>query len=605
MSLLSPLALLWAASIPVLLWLWRLAATRRQVRVPSLVPFEHLLKRPPRRRTHLVVNLLFWLQLLALALATLALAQPVLFGSRAKTVLVVVDTSASMEAAHAFERAQQALLARLARKAPTEQWFLMTTAPVMPATPQPTSDPAVLARAVRALQANHLGGNLATTARIGRSLMGVAPAAILVVTDESPPATPTGTAVEFVTVGQLLANVAIVGLDTRGALCQPAEARVMVTMQNFSDESAPVTVAAAHNGRRLAATDVTPAPHARDTLSLAIPAGTEGLVEILLRAARDGLSVDDRAWFDMQRRATLPIVVQTRSPAIGKTLATWLGACEALTWGSETPSTGQPFVLITDHDNPLASAASASLIVHPPAEPHPLLSYWVTSAAHPIGSYLAPVERVAASLNLTAGLGAAGTPIVSGLVGGRKTPVVVADERDGRRVASLFLDPAGAEDSTPVLVAFFNSVRWLMGESQTVTTGEPIVISGLRSGSVSVRRPDGAVDVIDAPGGIVSYEATTRAGLYRLTQGSTAVTRAVNFFDPLESNLLTRPSTWHASPDVSPTARSPQRTAHPLASTLLLLLVILVLLEWWRYCGKQTTGDRPRTTDHRPRIKAP
>ena len=85
MSLLSPLGLLWLASIPLLLWLWRLASSHRKIRVASLAPFEHLIRRTSRRRTRLVINALFWLQLLALILLALALAAPILYRQRAQT----------------------------------------------------------------------------------------------------------------------------------------------------------------------------------------------------------------------------------------------------------------------------------------------------------------------------------------------------------------------------------------------------------------------------------------------------------------------------------------------------------------------------------------
>ncbi|MBI2495056.1 MAG: VWA domain-containing protein, partial [Candidatus Omnitrophica bacterium] len=125
MHLLSPLGLLGLLSLPVLLWLWRLSAARRPVHVPSLIPFEHLLRRQPRRRTRLVVNGLFWLQLAALAGLALALAQPVVFQRQANTSLIVLDTSASMGArwkgSTAFEHARRALLERIERKGLTDQ----------------------------------------------------------------------------------------------------------------------------------------------------------------------------------------------------------------------------------------------------------------------------------------------------------------------------------------------------------------------------------------------------------------------------------------------------------------------------------------------------
>ncbi len=59
MTLLFPLGLFGLVSVPVLVWLWRHAASTHQTNIPSLVPFANLLRRPPRRRTRLVTNLLF------------------------------------------------------------------------------------------------------------------------------------------------------------------------------------------------------------------------------------------------------------------------------------------------------------------------------------------------------------------------------------------------------------------------------------------------------------------------------------------------------------------------------------------------------------------
>src|SRR3989338_5635910 len=144
MTFLTPLALLWLGSIPVLLWLWRLAATHRQVQIPSLVPFEHLLRRPPHRRTRLFVNTLFWLQLAALVFLALALARPVVFAPQPKTILAVVDTSASMGARlrgpTALERAKRMLRTRLSRKAARDAVFIVSSAPVAAVTPEATNE---------------------------------------------------------------------------------------------------------------------------------------------------------------------------------------------------------------------------------------------------------------------------------------------------------------------------------------------------------------------------------------------------------------------------------------------------------------------------------
>ncbi len=149
MNFLAPLGFLWLGSIPVFIWLWRLASSNRQTKVASLIPFEHLIRRTSTRRRRLVINWLFWMQLAALLIAALALSQPLVSVVRGKTILAILDTSASMGAAHgpsaAFEQAKQAMIQRLARKAPADQVLLMTTAPAVPLTPEPVTDGLMLA----------------------------------------------------------------------------------------------------------------------------------------------------------------------------------------------------------------------------------------------------------------------------------------------------------------------------------------------------------------------------------------------------------------------------------------------------------------------------
>ena len=251
MSFLAPWSLLWLGAIPALLWLWRLVSVRRRVVVPSLVPFERLVARTPKRRGRLIVNALFWLQLAALIGLTLALAQPVLFQQHARLVLAILDTSASMTAGDTFEQARRALLVQLAGKPPTAQILIVTTAPVLPLLSQATSDPVALTRALEAARPSHLGGNLSTTERIGRALLAAAPDETLVVTDEPrPDALPAS--MRWVAVGSSRPNAALVGLDAQGPLCSPSDARVIATVQNFSGEPSPVDLRAAQGARRLA-----------------------------------------------------------------------------------------------------------------------------------------------------------------------------------------------------------------------------------------------------------------------------------------------------------------------------------------------------------------
>lgn len=604
MSFLSPWALLGLLSVPVLLWLWRLSATRRHVHVPSLIPFEHLLRRQPRRRRHLVVNGLFWLQLAALAGLALALAQPVLFQRRASTTLVILDTSASMAArwkgSNAFEHARRALLERVERKGLADQLFLMTTAPAAPVLPSPTNDAGALRRAVHAIQVTHLGGNLSTAAHIGRSLLRAAPDETWVVTDEPAPAGQLPDNVRWLRVGGPAPNVAIVGLDAQGSLCTPADARIVVTVQNFSNEPTQVTVTATKQSDQVASAGVDVAARARTALPLALPLEAAGELEVTLDAQGDALDVDNHAWLDLHQSASLPIVVHARRSSLTEVVSAWLGACQALRWQTGDPTPHSPYLLITDDEEEQPAVAAAIMRFSPPPSQEPVPVHWVVSADHPIGSYLAPVEVVAAPVNLSAGLALSGTPVVSGLIRGRRAPLVVADERDGRRLVWMLFDPSGHRDSTPIILTFFNSLRWLMGHAQTALAGEPLTVAGLKPGTVEVQRPDGSMDMVDAEGDLISYQATTFAGRYRFrgSRGSSEAAVAVNFFNPLESNLIDRSSTWRAvqAPGILTGTASPKPVAHerrgggplyPLASLVMMVLLCLLVIEWRLYSAKR------------------
>jgi len=598
MSLLSPWALLWLGSIPVLVWLWRRTSTRRQIRVPSLVPFEHLLRRPPRRRSRLVVNALFWLQLGALLGLTLAMAQPVLFTRRARTTLVILDTSASMGArlgsSNALARAQRALADRIARAAHAEQFFLVTTSPVTALTPRPTSDRLALRRAIQASRVSHLSGNLATAARIGKALMGSEPDAVVVVTDEPEPLPTDAEHVQWVAVGAALPNVAFVGLDASGPLCESAAPHLLATVQNFSEESIPVTVSAHQGMQVLAQAAAKIAPRARQAMALALPEGTEGWLELAMAGAPDRLSVDNRAWMMLRRNARLPIVVRSQREAFLRVVSTWLDACEALRWTTDPAAVQGPFVLLTDREEePLRSSSSATMAFLPPAGASPRLSTWVRSSDHPVSAYLSPVESVAATLNLSMAAGLSGAPVVSGLIDGRRVPIVLAEEHDGRRRLTMRFDPAQSEESTVAVLTFLNGVRWLMGQAEAVTTGQSLSAGGFGPGAVTVHRPDGSTATSAVEAGAVRYDETTLAGRYRLAQGATEVVAAVNFFDPLESNLLDRVSTWDPSMDRSVASAlgnrsDTPRASLPLAHSAILLLLLLVLVEWRLYTLKRS-----------------
>ncbi|MBI4343457.1 MAG: VWA domain-containing protein [Candidatus Omnitrophica bacterium] len=587
MNLLSPWGLAWLATVPALVWLWRLAATSHQLKVSSLIPFEHLLRRPPVRRSRLLVNRLFWLQLAALLLAALALAQPVRWAARSRTTLVIVDTSASMGAgpglAGAFERARRLLRARLARKSRQEAWFLVSTAPIATLTPHPTADAAELRRALDAVSPSDLPGNLATAVHVGQALLKTPADRILVVTDEPmPPRLADG--FEVLSVGQPLANAAVVGLDAQGSLCGQDTVRLLATAQNFSATAQQARLSATQDGRALSQTPLSLAAHAREQVPVALPADAQGWVEVALAAPQDALAVDNRLHAFLRPSASLPVAVLSDEPAFQQAIGRWLSACEGLSWAAELPpAPDQPYLLVTDREEVPARRPVGIVRFQRRAAASPSALAWMVETGHPIAAYLPPLETVAASLGSLGDAAGFGEPVIWGVQEGRRVPLLLAGEQDGQRVVTMAVDPAGSADAVPLVVTFFNSLRWLMGSAEMGRVGEPLAVASLPPGQVSVQRPDGQVERLAHEGGIFRYAATTRAGRYRIAQGGVTVTRAANFLDPVESNLLERASTWRPDLAAASAASAAARVPQPLMDLLLYLVLALLLCEWWLY----------------------
>jgi hypothetical protein len=585
-QLLSPLALLWLAAIPLLVWLWRLAATRKQLRVPSLIPFERLLSRPAKRRAHLVVTTLFWLQLGVLVGAIAALARPVLLRPRGKTVLAILDTSASMGAAaqgqSSFEQAKRALLSSLGRRPSGDQIFVMVTAPAGPLMKEPAADRGEIAQLINSQRVSHLGGNLSTAAHVGQTLLGHEPDVIVVATDEPRPSGALPESVEWISVGSPAPNTAIVGLDAQGPLCGAETSRLVSTVHNFSDSQASVQVTATQRGRTLASATLELEPGARRSAVLEMPEDAEGWAEVTIDAQQDALEVDNHAWAQLRPAAAVPIVIDSQDEQFVGAVSRWLGACEALTWSAGTPADGGAGIVITDHE---PGVAAAGTMVFRASGAEPMRSYWTTADGHPISSYLPAVSVVDAAVSLAPD-DQAGQPVVYTIRQGERLPVISATEIEGRRIVWMHLAPAGSTDSTPVILAFLNSVRWLMARTEGYATGEPMVIGGLSPGAATLLRPDGARERVQIDGTSLAYDDASVAGLYRVEQGTTERVTAANFIDPLESDVMRRASTWQHPAPMPQAAPALRRAAHPLTNVLLVVALALLGVEWWWYSRK-------------------
>lgn len=634
MNFLSPWALLWLGSLPVLVWLWRFAATKRQTKVASLIPFESLLRRPPTRRSRPPLSLLFWLQALVCALAAWALAEPVVVGRTTHTTLIVLDTSASMGAVRrgtsALDQVKRRVTSYLAGKPPTERVCLVTSAPVQVLTPAPLTDAGELAALLDPVRGSDMAGQLSVAAKVGEAVLGGPPDALLVLTDEPSPSAASALpgSVSFRSVGAPAPNAAIVGLESDEPLCRPAPpgsplsgagsagsgglapvsddasqaatATVRVTVQNFASQPQPITVDVTRERRRVARRRVTVGAGERMLVTLPLADAAPGRYEVQLSAPHDALAVDNRATVSLEAAGERRVQVASRDPDFIRTVGRWLDACPRLSWEAVDPEAAQQdraaadALLITD-DAPTAGRAAGSSLLLPPAAPNVprRLVYWVANPAHVLSRYLDGAQPVAMTLGPASAAGPlSGVPVVWGIAEGERVPLLSASEEQGRRLVTLRVDPRSSPDEVPVIVAFFNSVQWLARAAESSTTGAPLLVGPLPSGDVRVERPDGRTILAQHAGGVLRYDQTDRAGVYRFHHASGVAERTVNFLDPVESNTFSVGSTWDA-PSAAPrpaAARVPVR--QPLAAWLIIAMLIALVVEWICYVARSARRSR-------------
>jgi len=209
-----------------------------------------------------------------------------------------------------------------------------------------------------------------------------------------------------------------------------------------------------------------------------VPEGLEGTLEIRADAKDDALRLDNRAWATLRGLRPIQVVVASDHPRFVETIGGWLNACPRMTWQAVSPgAAAMPAagILITDQPT-LTGAGPASVLTYATGERSgaPRLSHWVASSRHPITRYLRPLEPVATVLDERPASPGAGEPILWGLAGGRRLPLVSVVSRDGRREVHAHLDPTDSSTSVPVVLLFLNALRWLIGAQELTTTGAPL-----------------------------------------------------------------------------------------------------------------------------------
>lgn len=612
MNLLNWVGALWLALVPALVLVYMLRPRRKRTPVPSLRLWRVLprverstsqLRRPP-------LSLLLLLQVLLLAIGAFALAQPAFTAPAGGNRVVAVDASGSMltllnasgsgtrfdaakdearKAADSMSLEDRATLLRIGANVTTacadcsRSDFLASLDTMQPGAGRADMDN--MLRVVAGLARRAEGGSALPVTVISDGEFNSLP------TDGLPPIS-----LRFVRVGASNgSNVAVVALNAR----RPPDGRAgwiaYARIENTGESEVNITMKAT--------ADTVPLPDRVETLP---PGGSVGLTwQVPARTVRFTVSVtpNDRLQADDAAVIFLPVDGQHKVAVISTQPDLYIRAfsvIDGVAPVSATLGTAGSFAFTVIDGAPDAALPAGGLVLVNTAEEN--------IDASPAGaSYALKLTGKAAEIRPT--ILEADHPLLAGidfsallvseantvdapdwletLVDSPAGPLLLAGERDGRRVVVLTFDPRKSNltklAAFPLLAA--NITDWLypLASTQAVTPGEPL---RLVPGSI-VSTPNG--ERIDT-GATGLFLSSDEAGIYEVSNTGTGASQpdlrfAVNMADDSSG---TSSAEWPHPELTNEVSGSGVETKNvefwlPLAGIALALLVG----EWLVYCWKR------------------
>ena len=575
MSFLNPAGLLLLLLIPLLILLQLFRAARREVDVAVLRFWvsgteEHT--RSVRLHQRILWTPSLLLQLLAVVLASLAIAEPVVTAERqgwARSILIV-DNSASMSATdvagnrlEALRREVEAFLAQLNRG----QEAMIVEAGRHPSVKVPfTGDARELTAGLREIGIFAGVANVEEALRLASELAeDDPPADIHLFTDAAyaPPRLPSSTTpVVWHVVGSDSNNAGITAFQIRADIGTESGYEAFIALSNVSDAAKDLTLRVAIEDRVFYKERIV--LPARRQRSYIIPIAYKGAGVVRAEIdPRDDLAVDDVAYSVLPDMRGRRVVLVSRGNFFLENALRSDPYLDVVSIQPEhfSPASAKADVVILDRV-PVREVSSGNylLIQSLPANvpitatkevDFPKVVDW--DREHPIGRYLD-----LSNLLIKKAVGVRPEGDCAAIVAARETPLIAACSYKGRRIVFVGFDLLQSEiplrAALPILVT--NIVDWLSPSSlenrpQHLRAGERFIAQvDPAVTAAEVRMPDGSREAVRVSDGTFSFDQTLQAGLYTVPLGADQRNFAVDLLDQAETNILPRRG-MEASPSLS------------------------------------------------------
>ncbi len=526
-----PLALLALATLPALtaIYILRNRYRRRQVSSIMLWRFRVQSKEGGVKLHRLQLPLLFFLELLALALLVTAAASPYWkLPHSARPLIVVLDDSFSMRAArdeHSAQAKACGFLKQLFRRPPPSTRFILAG-----------QEPRLIGSPVKKwLETEEVLKQWrcwSPTARIESALtlaveLGRRQANILILTDHKPEEEKQGSdRIEWHAFGAPLANAAIVTALRTGY----GEAdRCLVEIMNLSDSARATQLVVQAGTNVLQSSLVSLGARERKRLIFNVPSATP---ELRATLDPDVLAADNEVCLLPPIRKRVRVRVSLSDTNLNELAARTLEAT-----GLRAALTENPELVIHQAESPLLASNCWSLRWNCPAESTAFTGPFLVDGSHPLAQGVALQGVVWAGATTTNAPGE--VPVV--LAG--NTPLLSAREDAlGRPHLTLNLNPQlSTLPGTPDWPAlFWNLLAWRAAETpglhdSNMRLGAEVLLKTVGE-RVTITWPDGSKHEFPKPTGNLAFEPLM-PGVYSVAMGGATNSLAVNPLAADESDL--------------------------------------------------------------------
>ncbi|MSU64082.1 MAG: VWA domain-containing protein [Pedosphaera sp.] len=607
MSFLAPIAFWFAFTIPVVV-VFYLLKRRRVVRVvPSTLLWQRFLAEtqasaPFQKLRH---NWLLILQLLLLLLAILALARPYLSARTigGRTLVVILDTSASMQATDEspsrFEKARIDALRLVDSMHDNDTMYVLQAGASTEVKQSATREKSALRRALQSAAVTDTGTHLKEALKLAETLVqNNSRAEIHLFSDGAVGALDgfdnSGLPLEFHRIGQRANNLAITSLDVRANPENPSQRAVFANVVNFSTNAHQTEIEFLLDERIIETKPLTLAPgETSPQVFLTAQERSSGVFTVRL-TGKDDLAVDDQASVvSLLPQHSKVLLVTAGNRFLEKALRAAQNV-ELTVAPTVTEPSNQFDVVVLDSTVPMTWPAGNVLVINvanpawfekPGKLDAPPIVDW--KGSHALLRFVS-FDNVQIGQSL-----AVKTPqwAVS-LVDSPQTPLILAGELGRQRIVWVGFDTLQStwplRISFPIFVA--NAMEWLSptainGAQLAVQAGNPFRLSlAQQINSVELTRPDNTTRLlpVDIARGEFVFGETTRQGVYRLKAGTNDVVFCVNLLDSSESNI--EPKNELRFGQYSKAATVSLRQANmELWRWIALAGLIVLMFEWWWY----------------------